>query len=597
MLGARASVFWSPAEFVPFGTDLTLHTNTVLPSAVAASLSFWTGSVATGTNAVIALHLFLNFAMAYALAFRITRNPGAAFLGGLAFGWSPYIASHLAGHFNLIAAWTLPLTVLALDNLLERGGWIRGTLFGVVLGGTIYVDYYYAVYASVLGLILLLARSSDISGSSRSRSHWQSVTLRALIALLAVDLAFTIAIVVSGGTTLRLGGAVISMRSARNPVAAAGLLVLIAGGVSLLLRCRVRIDHAALFSDAKRLAKALPAAIGVAAPVLVSALRLWHHGGYVSQRYFWRSAPAGVDLATLVLGNPDGLLWGALPSHLYERFGIDLVEQVAWIGPATLILCVVALTAGRREHRTSRWCIVGCVFMLWALGPHVVAFGHNPGILLPATLVRYVPIVSNARIPARAMVVVYLSLAMICALGFSALRGRRQTGWAIAFLGFLVLDSVPRPTSAFPLDHPAIYDVLLRQSEPGAVCELPIGLRDGFGETGIFDSRTLWYQTIHKRPMTGGFVARMRPGLIIAYNTAPVLGSLLRLSSGEPLAREPIPTPASASAVLHSQGIRFIVINRDTSPPDLLHYVRLALPLRLLAADGRRELYMVQEGS
>src|SRR5258707_831865 len=83
-----------------------------------------------------------------------------------------------------------------------------------------------------------------------------------------------------------------------------------------------------------------------------------------------------------------------------------------------------------------------------------------------------------------------------------------QTGWAIAFLGFLVLDSVPRPTSAFPLDHPAIYDVLLRQSEPGAVCELPIGLRDGFGETGIFDSRTLWYQTIHKRPMTGGFVAR-----------------------------------------------------------------------------------------
>jgi hypothetical protein len=167
----------------------------------------------------------------------------------------------------------------------------------------------------------------------------------------------------------------------------------------------------------------------------------------------------------------------------------------------------------------------------------------------------------------------------------------------MAFLGFLVLDSVPRQTSAFPLDHPAIYDVLLRQPEPGAVCELPIGLRDGFGETGIFDSRTLWYQTIHKRPMTGGFVARMRPGLISAYNTAPVLGSLLRLSSGEPLAREPLTTPASAAAVLHSQGIRFIVINRDTSPPDLLQYVRLALPLRLLATDGRRELYMVQKGS
>jgi len=237
------------------------------------------------------------------------------------------------------------------------------------------------------------------------------------------------------------------------------------------------------------------------------------------------------------------------------------------------------------------------VFMLWALGPHVVAFGHNLGILLPATLVRYVPIVSNARIPSRAMVVVYLSLAMICALGFSALRGRRRTGWAVALLGVFVLDSAPRSTSVYSLDHPAIYDVLLRQPQPGAVCELPIGLRDGFGETGIFDSRTLWYQTIHKRPITGGFVARMTPGLITSYNTAPVLGSLLRLSSGEPLAREPLTTPASAAAALHSQGIRFIVINRDTSPPDLLLYIRLALPLRLLATDGRRELYMVQEGS
>ncbi len=597
VLGARASVFWSPAEFAPFGTDLTLHTNTVLPSAVAASLSFLSGSVATGTNAVIGLHLFLNFAMAYALAFRITRSQSAAFLGGLVFGWSPYIASHLAGHFNLIAAWTLPLTVLALDTLLERGGRIRAALTGVVLGGTIYVDYYYAVYAGLLVLILLVARSFDISLSPKTRLYRRSVMLGALTALLAVDLAFIMVIAVSGGTALRIGGTVISMRSTHNPVAAAGLLLLLAGAVSFLPRWRVRINHAALWSDARRLVLALSVAICVAAPLLMSAIRLWHHGGYVSQTYLWKSAPAGVDLATLVVGNPGGLFWGALPSHLYQRFGIDPVEQVAWIGPATLILCIVALRIGRREHRVWRWCITGGVFMLWALGPYVVAFGHNLGILLPATLVRYIPIVSNARIPARAMVVVYLSLAIICALGFSALRGRRRTGWAVALLGVFVLDSAPRSTSFYSLDHPAIYDVLLRQPQPGAVCELPIGLRDGFGETGIFDSRTLWYQTIHKRPITGGFVARMTPGLITSYNTAPVLGSLLRLSSGEPLAREPLTTPASAAAALHSQGIRFIVINRDTSPPDLLLYIRLALPLRLLATDGRRELYMVQEGS
>jgi hypothetical protein len=184
---------------------------------------------------------------------------------------------------------------------------------------------------------------------------------------------------------------------------------------------------------------------------------------------------------------------------------------------------------------------------------------------------------------------------MISAVGFAALRARRRTGLAVALLGLVMVDAVPRPTLVFALDHPTIYDVLRQQREPGAVCELPMGLWDGFGETGRFDARTLWYQTIHERPMTGGFVARLPPGLVAAYGAAPVLGSLLRLSSGQPLGGELMPPPAQAAAALRTQNIGFVVINRDTSPPDLLEYIRRALPLRLLATDGGRDLYVVQD--
>ena len=216
--------------------------------------------------------------------------------------------------------------------------------------------------------------------------------------------------------------------------------------------------------------------------------------------------------------------------------------------------------------------MTGGVFAIWALGPHLVAFGQRLNILLPAILVRYVPIVANARIPSRAVVVVYLAVAMLSAFGFALLRARQLGVLAWALLMGVVLDFLPRPVHVLELDHPALYDVLKSNQTPGSVCELPMGLRDGFGETGRFDSRTLWYQTIHGRPMTGGFVARLSPRLVGAYSDAPVLGSLLRLSSGKPLAGELIPAPAEASAALRAQNIRFVVVNRNGAPPDLLQY-------------------------
>jgi len=41
-----------------------------------------------------------------------------------------------------------------------------------------------------------------------------------------------------------------------------------------------------------------------ALPLIRSAIHLIASGDYVSQTYFWRTAPAGIDLATVLFGNP-----------------------------------------------------------------------------------------------------------------------------------------------------------------------------------------------------------------------------------------------------------------------------------------------------
>ena len=103
---------------------------------------------------------------------------------------------------------------------------------------------------------------------------------------------------------------------------------------------------------------------------------------------------------------------------------------------------------------------------------------------------RFVPIVANARIPGRAMVVVYLAAAILAAVGTAWLArqgGRRHAlAWCLALL--VAVESAPAATPVYRLSAPSLYARLKDASRPGAVCELPLGVRDGFGETGAFDS-------------------------------------------------------------------------------------------------------------
>ena len=585
------SLFSCPLLFAPFGIDLTLHTHTALPSLIGALLSL-RGSVVAGTNFVIALHLFLNFASAYALAWRVTNNRAASVLAAFVFGWSPYIAVRLLGHFNLIAAWVLPLSALLLLRALDRNDRASQVVLGLMLGAILYVDYYYAVYAAILLVTIVITRCSGLDRTPRGHVRWQRVSLAIVFFFLIADVAVISIIAATGGGVSRIAGVAISMLSADNPTTVAGFLLMVGVAVAVVPSLRVRFDSSRLTADVRRLVVALPVAATVAAPVLIAAARVWQRGDYVTQRYLWRSAPAGIDLATVLLVNPTGLLWGTIGSGAYARFGIDRIEQVAWVGPGVAALCAAAFLLRRRDARVRQWGVVGLLFLTWALGPYLVAFGHNLHVMMPATIVRVIPVVANARIPGRAMVMVYLASAILAAVGFAILREHGRHRLALGLGGFVVLGYAPAFPPLFHVDHPPIYDVLAQQSAPGAVCELPMGLRDGFGAIGRFDSRVLLYQTIHGRPITGGFVARLPPRLVDAYTHDAVLGPLLRLSGGTPLGDERPPAAAAAAEALLAANIHYLVLNRATSPADLIAYVR-TLPLRLLAEDDERSLYEI----
>jgi len=589
------SFFTSDRLFAPYGFDLTLHTHAALSSFVSATITRY--GLMTAENVVLLVSLALNGWLAYLLAWDRVRDRAASLTAGMVFGGSPYVFAHLLGHFNLVAAWGLPLFLLCLLRARDRAhsGWAAAAAVAAI--AVAYTDYYYLVYCAVLTL--------GVVGWPLLpwRLAWQRVAApsgarRALVILLAVDAAVAVAILATGGFEATVSGIHVTARRATNLLAFGWTLV---AALVLLVRRPIprtrTIDPIVSRSYLRIAAIVLAVVMAGIAPLAVRGVRLWRAGDYTAPKPSWRSGPAGVDLVTVVLGNPGHPLTGSLTRRAYERLGIDRIEGVAWMGVVPLGLALWAAARDRRQRETRLWLTIAAVFSVWALGPWLKIAGVNTGLLLPQNLAARVPILSNARMPGRAMVVVMLAVAMLSARAIAA-APRRRPLYALAAIVLIGLDYVPVPYPLAQPRIPALYADILAAGGDDVVCELPVGVRDGFGSIGRFDDETLFFQTVHEHRLLGGFAARVPERITRGYLTLPVVRSLFRLSGGGTVdPADATLSPLEAGRALRDVGIRYVVLNRQTAPSELASYLERSLPLVFARRDGVRELYIVSEGA
>jgi len=602
-LGSGERFFSTPYLFAPYGTDLTLHTHTAL-NAFAGATVFGGVSPVAALNITILLSLFLNGFCAYLLAWQITRDTGAALIAGLVFGGSPYLAAHLNGHFNLTSAWTLPLFALAVmvtfgeSRRATRSGspQLGALAAGVILGLTAYIDYYYVVYEVAFAILAVLLTARDWTVVTRGATPASLRIVRIFVALAIVDAVIIVGILATGGFDVTVAGVRVLARDVFNALQIFWILL----GVAAIARWRPAITSQAVEGwqvSRGGIALATIAGVGavVALPILISAAGVFLRGEYVTQRYFWRNAPKGVDAATLILGNPFHGVWGATVRASYDWLQIDPIESSAWLGVAPLILAVWAIRRYWTDRTVRWWTAIAAVFFVWSLGPHLRLFGYTTAMILPQTFLRYIPIAANARVPGRAMVVVTLAVAVLGAIAIARSQERMRRRWiGVAAMALLILmDCLPAPFPVVAVDRPGIYETLRDRPEPGTLLELPVGIRDSFIGRGLLDHRALAYQVIHHRPIVGGVVSRLSPTIAAAYADDPLIDGLLALS-GRQAPAQPLPARAAARELLAKNGVAFVMLNRELASPELLEYVELQMPLVLMATEKERTLYAVR---
>ncbi len=150
----------------PFGANLTWATTDPLGGVLGLPLSLSLGPILT-YNISIILQLALAAFFARLLCLRVSQHPAAATIGGMIFGFSPFLLAHASGHLSLVTAFPIPLYVLALDKLLEakKPSWKEGSLLGLALLLTALANYQYTVFclmftAAVLAIDFGLERVS-----------------------------------------------------------------------------------------------------------------------------------------------------------------------------------------------------------------------------------------------------------------------------------------------------------------------------------------------------------------------------------------------------------------------------------------------------
>ncbi len=583
--------FHSTYLFSPFGVDLINHPHTALQGYISAT-ALRGMSIVAAENLYIIVSVFLNAASAYALAYDLVRKRSVAIVAGVAFGGSPYIAAHLLGHFDLLTAWVIPLFALSLRRSLRTGSVAAAMGAGLCVAIAAYAAYYHVVYLAVFAVTYTLASWGIVHVHRERRENRQSLfTVRLLLtALIALDVFLIVVILLFGGDVIRLGTVTISARIVHNPLLFLWLLAI----AWLLTKWRVvlrfqRPPSASFWRGMQALMITVATFALISLPLIVQAFRLALSGRYVSQTYFWRSAPRGVDTLAPLAGNPFHPLYGRVVTGLYEQLGLDRIEAVGWVGIVPLVVLLMNRGQWFDSEEARRWKAVLVVFAIWALGPFLTVAGFDSALPLPQALARFVPLVDNARMPGRAMVGVYLALGVLMALRLAGLKastplGRPAVLWTLAAL--LAVDYLHAPIPLTALDRPAVYEQLASISDDGAVIELPFGFGDGLSTgRGSQDRRLLYHATIHGHPVVGGYIGRMPPDVAMIYDAMPVVGNFLRLSNGEDVVQETAPV---------SVPFRYLVLDTSAASQELIDYMHHTLDMDLIASTGGKQLYAVQ---
>jgi hypothetical protein len=276
------------------------------------------------------------------------------------------------------------------------------------------------------------------------------------------------------------------------------------------------------------------------------------------------SARFSSDLLSFVVPSPSNPVLQRL--GLVPELARRIIPSSSHLNESLGYLGIVPLALGvwggwRRQREAGAWSILALGAALFSLGP-VLYVGGRPVTLnvddlqvhvaMPYALIERLPFMEWGRTPGRLNATVAFALAVLAAYGLANLvKSRPRRSWmaAAAVSLFIICEFIsvwPFPTSS--VETPNYLALVAESSADGAVLNLPMSERS-------INHEALLYQTVHQRPIVGGYVHRELPG---TPGLLPFLEDLTLLPPSADVI--PRPDPGTIPGLLRAHDLEYVFL-------------------------------------
>jgi hypothetical protein len=230
-----------------------------------------------------------------------------------------------------------------------------------------------------------------------------------------------------------------------------------------------------------------------------------------------------------------------VPSFLNTFFGnsifpyyqdLDIHGGVIFIGYTLLILMIFGsyvIYKKREEPSFGFWKPLSIFFLFLSLGPILfigsleTIVGKQITIPLPYQLLYFLPFFKSILVPPRFIIFFIFSLVIPAAYGFKFIldnikKSFYKISFTIVVMALILFEYSSAPISLSETKIPEFYKKIAVDKVNYAILELPFALSTSFYTLGDINSssRLQYFQTIHDKPILGGYISRV-PNYIFNY--------------------------------------------------------------------------------
>ena len=212
------------------------------------------------------------------------------------------------------------------------------------------------------------------------------------------------------------------------------------------------------------------------------------------------------DLLAYVLPGHEHPIWGDRFAAYRENLDYESVLRPPFLGYAAIALALLGTL--KRWKQAWFWLLVGCVYLVLALGPELVIGGRSyPGVPMPYRLVGEWLLDPIVRRPHRFNLFLGLPVAVLAALGVAELQSwhslRNKAAPLVMVISALILiEYCALPYRTLLPEVPDWYATLAEESDEFGILDVPMHPRG-------YDKWYMLYQITHGKPIVEGHVSRI----------------------------------------------------------------------------------------